>query len=622
MHIHRHVIVVVLALCGVSPAGPIEAADVRPNILWISCEDASPNLGCYGDADAVTPALDRLAGEGVRYTSVFSVAGVCAPTRSTIITGVYASTLGSMHMRCEAALPAEVKCFPEYLRDAGYYCTNNKKTDYNFKAPKSAWDACHGRAHWRNRPPGAPFFAVFNIEVTHESQIRASDAQHAANTKRLSAAQLQDPNRLAPPPFHPDTDVARRDWARYRELVTAMDYEVGDRLKELRDAGLEQNTIVFFWADHGAGLPRMKRWLHDSGTRVPMLVRVPEKYRASGQGAPGTVDDQLVSFVDLAPTVLHLAGVPIPAHMQGRAFLGHDLAPPREYVFAARDRMDERYDLIRAVRDHRYRYVRNYQPEKPYAQVLEYAEQMPTLRAMRRLLAQGQLNGPAALFFRDRKPVEELYDLTNDPHEIHNLADSPEHKDALARLRAVHERWMAETRDLGLIPEPELALLAKRHGSQYAILRQPGAARLIERLHAAADASCAGREADLVAALDDPEAAVRCWAVAGLGNVEGISPAALDRLGDALADGSATVRVAAARALWRRGQPDRAMGVLLRELASDQEWVRLAAAGTLDDMGPLAADARDALREAAQRDPNGYVVRVAKHALARLQSAR
>lgn len=440
------------------PAQPSAAPVARPpNILWISCEDTSPDLGCYGDAYAHTPNLDRLAAQGCRFTRAFTVAGVCAPSRSAIITGMYPTSIGTHHMRCKGVPPPYVKCFPEYLRAAGYFCTNNSKTDYNFDAPLTAWDENGPRAHWRNRRPGQPFFAVFNITVTHESQIRAPDEQFRRVTAALSAGQRHDPARAVLPPYYPDTPVVRRDWARYYDLVTAMDQRAGELLRELDEAGLAEGTVVFFWSDHGRGLPRAKRWLYDSGIHVPLIVRWP------GRIEPGAVDGRLVSFVDLAPTVLSIAGVPIPEHMQGIPFLG-PAAKPREYVFAARDRMDETYDIIRAVRDAGYKYLRNFRPGRPYAQYIDYMEKMPTMQEMRRFNKEGRLVGPQRLFFLPEKPPEELYDTDADPHEVRNLAGLPEHQRTLERMRAALDRWMKETGDLGLIPEDELNERARPGG--------------------------------------------------------------------------------------------------------------------------------------------------------------
>jgi len=449
---------------------PIHAQDTatspRPNILWISCEDISADLGCYGDAYARTPTLDRLSEEGTRFTNVFGVAGVCAVNRSCIISGMYPTTIGTHHMRCRAVPPPEIHCFTEYLRAAGYYCSNNSKTDYNFDNPVTAWDESSKTAHWRNRAAGQPFFCVINLTRTHESKIRVPEEQFAAITKNLTAEQRHDPALAPLPPIYPDTPVIRRDIARYYDLISAMDRQVAEILRQLDDDGLRENTIVIFWSDHGRGLPRYKRWVYDTGLHVPMIVRWP------GVLAPKSVDDRLISFIDFAPTVLSLAGVPIPKHMQGRAFLGDQTGADREYIYAARDRMDETYDIIRAVRDVRYKYIRNYEPYKPYAQTISYGEEMPTMQELRRLHAAGKLTGPQRLFFADTKPVEELYDTQTDPYEIRNLANDPSHSEALHRLRLAHELWRKETADVGLTPEAEL-WERMRPGGQWQVTKPP-----------------------------------------------------------------------------------------------------------------------------------------------------
>ncbi len=422
----------------------------RPNILWISCEDMSPDLGCYGDAYSRSPNLDRLASEGARYTNAFSVAGVCAPSRSGIITAMYPSSIGTHHMRSKGVPGPEVKCFPEYLRAAGYFCTNNVKTDYNFDVPVTAWDETSPRAHWRGRANGQPFFSVFNLTTTHESQIRVDGEAFARHMERVPAGYRHDPAHGVLPPYYPDTPVVRRDWANYYDLITSMDAQTGGILRQLEQDGLAGDTVVFFWSDHGRGLPRAKRWIYDSGTHVPLLVRWP------GQIRPGTVSGDLVSLIDLGPSALSIAGVTPPGHMQGQAFLGAHRKPPRDYVFSVRDRMDEAYDMMRAVRDKQFRYIKNYQPAKPYVQYIDYMEQMPTMRELRRLNKEGKLEGPQKLWFRPEKPVEELYDIRRDPHEIDNLAGRPEHRATLERLRGVHERWMKQIGDLGQIREDDL----------------------------------------------------------------------------------------------------------------------------------------------------------------------
>jgi len=430
------------ALSRRAPAG---AGGEKPNILWISCEDISPNLGCYGDKYARTPNLDRFAAQGCRYTNVFTVFPVCAPNRSGIITGMYPTTIGTMHMRTknkgyQAVPPANVKCFTEYLRAAGYYCTNCSKTDYQFGTPFTAWDESSSRAHWRNRPKGKPFFSVINLTGTHESK----------NWAKAGERLVHNPAKAPVPPYLPDTRVVRENFARYYDNITGMDKQVAKILKDLSAAGLADSTVVFFWSDHGAGLPRGKRWIYDSGIHVPLIVRRP------GVIKPGTVCDDMISSIDLGPTVLSLAGVKVPDHMQGRPFLADQKAEPRRYIHAARCRMDETYDDIRCVRDKKFKYIRNYSPEKTYAQKIAYMDKMPAMKEWRRLNAAGKLTGPQKLWFAATKPREELYDITVDPHEVKNLASDAKYKDVLERMRAVHEQWTAETGDLGHMPEPQL----------------------------------------------------------------------------------------------------------------------------------------------------------------------
>lgn len=437
--------------------GCAEAPEPPPNILWITVEDMSPRLGVYGDTLSSTPHIDQLAAEGVRYTHAFSVSGVCAPSRAALITGMYPTSIGAHHMRTTMAHgdlpgpyltvpPPEVKAFTEYLRAAGYYTTNNAKTDYQFapitdsRQPVTAWDESGRDAHWRNRRPGQPFFAVFNSTRTHESRVWPDPDEEA----------ILDPRLVDVPPYYPDTPVVRADIARHYDNIARVDRWVGSILAELEDEGLADSTIVFFFSDHGDGLPRAKRWIYDSGIRVPLIVRWP------GGVAPGSVDDRLVSFVDFGPTVLSLAGVPLPEHLQGRPFLSEAATAPREYVFAARDRMDEVYDMMRAVRDGRYKYIRNFYPERPYVRTIAYRDRMPTMQELLRLNASGELTGPQALWFRQTKPTEELYDTQRDPHEIHNLADSAAYADVLARMRAELESWMTNVGDLGAVPEAEM----------------------------------------------------------------------------------------------------------------------------------------------------------------------
>ncbi|MEN8680423.1 MAG: sulfatase-like hydrolase/transferase [Akkermansiaceae bacterium] len=592
----------------------------RPNILWLSAEDINAHFGCYGDPNAMTPNLDQLAREGVRYTNAYTAAGVCAPCRSTIITGMYQTSIGTMHMRSSAVLPDSIKPFPIYLRNSGYYCTNNSKTDYQFKAPKETWDESSGKAHWKKRKESnKPFFAVFNFTGCHESGI-AGDARYKSVTKGLSPGERQDPAKLKTlPPYYPDTPRVREDWKRNYELITAMDAWVGNHITALKEAGEYENTIIVYWSDHGVGLPRAKRWLYDSGTRIPLIVRIPEKFRTSGQGKPGTVDEQLISSIDFGNTALNLAGLPAPPLTQGRAFLGENLSPQRDYIFGARDRMDERYDIIRSVRDKRYRYIRNYEPLKPYFQYMNTPEKGATMKELRRVAKTGKMPPAMKLFMADRKPVEEFYDLQNDPHEINNLATDPKYKEQLEKFRKVHKQWIKETRDLGLIPEPEMVLREKQAGSRYDILGKTDDKTLPERLGRMAALASEGTQAlpELLKGLQDKDAAVRYWAATGIGNIGRLSDEATRACLNILEKETSTVvRIAAGRALLRmKTEEKKALSELSKSLESPEEWSRLHAVIALDEADEQARPVLTSLKEALKNQPNKYIIRVANKAV-------
>ena len=594
----------------------------RPNILWLSAEDINAHFGCYRDPHAITPNLDQLATEGVRYTNAYTAAGVCAPCRSTIITGMYQTTLGTMHMRSSATMPKSIKAFPNYLREAGYYCTNNSKKDYQFRESKSTWDSSSKKAHWKNNDDSKkPFFSVFNFGGCHESGI-AGDPKYKSVTQNLSPGERQVPSKLTTlPPYYPDTPIVREDWKRNYELITAMDAWVGEHIPALKDAGQYENTIIVYWSDHGVGLPRAKRWLYDSGTRVPLIVRIPEKFRTSDQGKPGTVDDQLISSLDFGITTLNLAGLPAPKITQGRAFLGENLTPPRDYIYGARDRMDERYDIIRSVRDKRYRYIRNYEPLKPYFQYMNTPEKGATMKELRRIAATGKMPPAMTLFMADRKPVEEFYDLQNDPHEINNLANDPAHKDTLNRFRKVHRQWINDTRDLGLIPEPEMEIREKKAGSRYAILADTTDKTLPERLGRMASLASEGPQAlpQLLEGLQDRDSAVRYWAATGIGNIgsqDNGAAFAFTAIFSFEKEPSTVVRIAAARALLRmKSSEEKALAELSKALESPEQWSRLHAAIALDEADEQARPALPSLQKALKNQPNKYIIRVANKAV-------
>jgi uncharacterized sulfatase len=599
---------------------PVSAwADDRPNILWISCEDISPRLGCYGDRQATTPNLDQLASQGVRFTQAHHVHGVCAPARTGMITAMYPTSLGCNHMRCKGRLPDHVKLFPSYLKEAGYYCTNNSKTDYNFQwTTDEVWHESSRKAHWRNRPDSdTPFFAVFNITLCHESGVWPKN--HSNRTKGLAKELFHDPAQMKLPTYYPDTPKARASMARLYDVITAMDVQVGRILSELQEDGLADDTIVMFWSDHGDGLPRAKRWIYDSGTRVPLIVRIPEKLRTGSFGTPKSTDDRLISMIDLGPTVLNLAGIDIPEHMHGRPFIGDNLPPQRQYVHAARDRIDERYDMVRMVRDDRYRYMRTYMTWYPTLRLINYAENNAIRQEMRRLLAEGTLKPEAAQFLTPTRPYEQLYDTQSDPDEVKNLVDDPQYAEILERLRGECDRWMLDVRDVQLVAEPYLEDADAQAGNRRSVVSgQQGQAR-VKRLMSVANAVARGEDADvLLEYSEDEDPAVRWWAVMGLGNDPAIAQHSLPALQKAMKDDSTAVQVAAARAVDRAGRTEQALPVLTRALKVDNGSTRLWAITVLDEMDQRARPVIDAIRQATEKQPNNYVPRVAQTALEQL----
>ncbi len=532
-------------LCGVTGALAASGAQpARPNILWIVAEDINPQLSCFGDTNAVTPNLDRFAGSALRYPNCWSTAPVCGAARTSLITGVYATSLGAEHMRSEVAMPSWMRMYPQFLREAGYYCSNNSKEDYNLTKPGKVWDESSPTAHWRNRKPGQPFMAVFNIGITHESQIRTRPHTF-----------VHDPAKMRLPAYHPDTPEVRQDWAQYYDNITTMDGIFAEKLKELEDAGLAEDTIVFFYGDNGGGMPRSKRWPYNSGLNVPLIVRVPEKFKALAPKdyLPGGVSERLLGFVDFAPTLLSIAGTKPPEWMQGRAFMGEFATPAPEFIHGFRGRMDERCDMVRATRDQRFIYIRNYAPQIIYGQYIAYMFETPTTRVWKKLYDEGKLKPPQT-FFWETKPAEELYDLKNDPDEVKNLANSPEHLGELNKLRGAQQKHLVEIRDAGFLTEAEqhrraapTMYEAGHDDKRYPLVKIMGMA---ERATGTQSATVE----QLKAGLKDTDGGVRYWAAQGLQirGAEGVK-GAREELQQALNDGSPSVRIAAATALGKYG---------------------------------------------------------------------
>lgn len=549
-----------------------------PNILWLTSEDHGPEMGCYGDPVARTPQIDALAARGMIFKRSWSTVPVCAPARTAIITGLFPSSTGGLHMRSMVPLPAEVRLYPQFLRDAGYYCTNNSKTDYNVPEVGKVWDESSRKAHWKNRGEGQPFFAIFNSTKSHESQIRTRPHQ-----------QIIDPADIRVPAFHPDTPEVRQDWAQHYDKVTEADADAGRHLQELADAGLADDTIVFYYGDHGSGMPRGKRWPSNFGLHVPMVVYFPEKWRhlAPPEYKPGGQSDRMVDFVDLAPTLLSLAGIKPPQWMQGTAFAGEFVGNAPRYMFGERGRMDERMDYVRSVTDGRFIYMRNFYPHVSAAQRVDYQFQTPTTRIWHDLFVAGKTNTAQSIFWKTPKDPEELYDLENDPDEVRNLANDPQYLKTLRRLRNALREHMLQVRDICMLPESEMHRRSAdstpyelaRDRQRYPLERILETAELASSLVDSANEQLAARHSD-------PDSGVRYWAALGMlmRGEDGFKYGS-DHLRSALQDDSPAVRIVAAEALGRFGN------------AADQDQARetLAALappatnGVLVSMAALAA---------------------------------
>ena len=541
----------------------------RPNILWITFEDTSWNqLGCYGNAEALTPRIDALAKEGLRFTHAYSNAPVCAVARSTILNGAYAVTQGTQHMRSRHPIPEAFKSYVSHLREAGYYCTNQSKTDYNFKGVDTAlWDDSSREAHYRNRPAGKPFFAVINLLVTHESSLFPEKISKNRAEGIIPKEPRLDPAKVFVPPYLPDLPEIRSDIAIFQDGITALDRQVGKLLDELAAEGLTGETIVFFYSDHGGILPRGKRYLEDTGVRVPMVVSLPEKWRSlSPFGPHGTVDEP-VSFVDLAPTLLSLIGLEKPAPMQGRAFLGRKRVEPAkdDVVFLYADRFDEINGMRRGITDGRWKYIRCFTPHLPAAPYSHYPFGQAGWAAWQKAWKDGKLDPQFSRIWERPQPVELLFDTTNDPWEIHNLASDPAHAERLATLRGRLRAKMIEVADTGLIPEPMFAELAPgKPVATWLAGHKAEIPALVDLAFAASDGNAKNLDRFLpLLAGNDPVS--RYWAAQGCLILGKSAAPASDALADLLDDPHSAIRVSAALALAASGKRDQGESALLNE---------------------------------------------------------
>ena len=581
---------------------------VRPNILWLDAEDANVNwIGAYGNPAATTPNIDQLAAEGFLYSHAFANAPVCAPSRSTWITGVHAVSMGTHPMRSQNRIPHEtIRYYPDYLRAAGYYATQPGKTDYNIggRPDKQAWNP----GDWRRRGDGQPFFHVAHFFQSHESQAfgAVDNTRHDPVFQRLRA-------------YHPDLTQIRNNYAHYADAVERMDAAIGRTLAQLEEAGLAENTIVIFTTDHGGVMPGSKRFLTDSGTHAPFIIRIPEKFKHLWPTEkPGAIVDRLVSFVDMPKTWLSLAGAEVPDTMQGRIFLGPDQEPEREFHFAFRGRMDERFDQVRAVREKRFLYIKNYMPYVPAGQRLDYLWRMEATQAWVKHHEAGLTDDVTGRFFRPRPVVEELYDTVRDPDNVINLAGRAEHQADLERMRRALREWQLEVHDAGMLSEEAMLRRAARHDTTiYEMVRDPDVYNLPAYLDAADVALAMDSEnlEILIRFLDHADAGIRYWGTAGLLMLESANPEVVLALKSQLQDEAHDVRAMAAWGLIRTGKELDAARACLIELLETDSYASLLALNIIELTNDDLSNYLPALRE-VKDGTGGYSGRMRDYLLA------
>lgn len=593
---------------------PSPKAGEKPNILWIVAEDMSPVLGCYGDEYATTPHIDKLATESVLYTNAFASAPVCSPSRSCLITGMYQQSMGTHQMRSAMPIPTGVVGFPKYFREAGYFTTNNVKTDYNTsdhdRIVAESWNKNGPDAHWRDRDnKDAPFFAIFNDMTSHQSRTMVwpyeSFQKHIQS--KLSATEIHDPKTAPVPPYYPDTEIIRRTVARAYDCVTLMDQNTGRYLAQLEEDGLADNTIVFFYSDHGSGMPRHKRLLHDSGMRVALMVRFPEKWKHLAPAEAGTRTDQPVSFVDFAPTVVSLAGLEIPDYMQGLPFLGPDAKKARKIVYGARDRVDEVHEMARSVRNGRYLYIRNYMPHLSLNQPSVFSDLGEIRKEINEIAATkfDTLTAAQKHYAGPTKAAEEFYDCKADPQNVKNLLGGEMNAEAtanLAELRVAFKKMRIEILDSAPIPESVEQDYIRNEGAPFRDI-------LLGKTNHKPDLEAAWEVADLVGLeksadtflkyLESSDPSQRYWAVIGLRNLDGKNADLQNQMVPYLDDIEPSVRIETAFWLAEYSDANRkaALAVLERDLTHDDWWSALRACRSIELLGEKAASLKPAMRK-------------------------
>ncbi|HKJ79700.1 MAG TPA: sulfatase, partial [Prolixibacteraceae bacterium] len=500
----------------------------KPNIIVLIAEDVSPELGSYGNEYATTPNIDALASEGMVYDFALTTAPICAPSRSTLTSGLYATSLGTQHLRSVTPFPEKLKTLPELLSQHGYFTTNRDKTDYNFD-PEGMWDHWSSEySPWRNRPEGKPFYSFINIGPSHEGSVNSIE-KYNEFVKGLPPEKFHDPAKVKVPPYYPNTPEIREIWAHYYDILTLLDMNVGNVLDMLEEDGLMDETIVIFIADHGFGMPRYKRWLNITGMHVPFIVYAPEKYQDLvpnfKQGGHNT---NLVSFIDLPPSILNLAGAEIPGYLEGNPIFGENAHPKRDFAFGARDRADDMFEMSRSVTDSSFIYIRHFMPHLPYMQPgFIFSDVKEAFRELRKAHELGITNVEQEKFWHE-KPIEELYDLREDPMELNNLAEYEEYAEIKQNLKNELYDWMIETKDLGLLPEAEY-MIRSEGSTPYEYARESGKYHP-ERILEAAKMVGTADETEILEKIDHEDSGVRYWSVIALTQKENLGEKSIEAL--------------------------------------------------------------------------------------------
>lgn len=565
----------------------------KPNILWITFEDSSPEfIGSYGNKHVKTPVMDRLAKEGVRFTSAFSTAPVCSPSRSTIITGCSTEAMGTGNHRSDYPIPQWLKGFPSYLKQAGYYTTNNQKTDYNVANPKDfindAWNESSGNAGYWNRQPGQPFFAVFNLEDSHQSRTMTNPYNwYVENVlEKLPTESRTMPDEISMPPFYHDTPEMRRDLSRVYNSLNLTDIKIGKILNRLKQENLMDNTIVFVFADHGEGIPKGKTSALGFGYRVPFFVYFPDKYKHLNPWVSGKPTDELISFEDLAPTVLSLAGAKIPNHMMGRPFIGTERKNPRRYVYGSRNRIDESPDLERSATDGQFYYTHNFMPQLPMVKFIKYMDVADITRNIRKDWINGLLNPTQAELVAPSSCVEYLFDMKNDPWQINNLATNSKYVSKLKALRTAVQNRIFEIKDVMFMPEYLMSQRIDKAKTTPYELRIDQNNYPLKKIVAAANLSGQGEKVikKQINLLADNNPDVRYWAAVGLdGQKEAIKPYKTKILAS-LKDSNPTVQIVIAGIAYKLFQDEAAKNILEKYASGDNGLLILQALQTIQYM--------------------------------------